>query len=195
MPRRYNACMTVRQQSLPKLWLVSDWRNDSALETVLGDLPPESGFIYRHYHLEGAERRARFEELAQLCRFRGHMIVLSGDCATAAEWNAAGAYGALAILKPHPAVLRFATVHDAAEIAQANHAQVDAMLLSPVFPTRSHPGGAALGQAGFHALAALANCPVIALGGMNPQRAADLGWDRWAAIDGLSGNIPICGDS
>lgn len=178
--------MTPRQQSLPKLWLISDARNDAGLEAALESLPPGSGFIYRHYHLEAAQRRARYDELAELCRSFGHMVVLAGDCPNAAKWNAAGAYGAVDRLEPCAEVLRFATVHNADEIARANQAQVDAVLLSPVFPTRSHPGGAVLGKAGFHALAELAECPVIALGGMNSQRADDLGWDRWAAIDGLS---------
>jgi GTP cyclohydrolase II len=72
---------------------------------------------------------------------------------------------------------------DAAEVALADRAGADGMFLSPVFPTRSHPGAACLGAEGFHALAAQAKCPVIALGGMDPVRAAELGWPRWAGID------------
>jgi thiamine-phosphate pyrophosphorylase len=59
-------------------------------------------------------------------------------------------------------------------------------MLSPVFPTRSHPGAATLSIARFRELAALSTIPVIALGGMTPERARDLDWPRWAAIDGLS---------
>jgi thiamine-phosphate pyrophosphorylase len=76
-------------------------------------------------------------------------------------------------------------VHDAAEIADANRIGADAALLSPVFPTRSHPGAGAIGPAGFRELAKLAQMPVIALGGMTAVTAAQLGWPRWAAIDGL----------
>ena len=39
-------------------------------------------------------------------------------------------------------------------------------MLSPVFETRTHPGAVPLGPEKFHALAALAEMPVIALGGM-----------------------------
>jgi thiamine-phosphate pyrophosphorylase len=59
-------------------------------------------------------------------------------------------------------------------------------MLSPVFPTRSHPGGETLGIARFYELAALSEIPVIALGGMTAERARALDWPRWAAIDGLS---------
>ena len=59
-------------------------------------------------------------------------------------------------------------------------------MISPVFATRTHPNIAALGSEKFHALAALAEMPVIALGGMTFERAQELGWSRWAAIDGLA---------
>ena len=63
-------------------------------------------------------------------------------------------------------------------------------MLSPVFVTRSHPGGKALGATRFHALATRSALPVIALGGMDPARARELGWSRWAAIDGLTAAAP-----
>ena len=59
-------------------------------------------------------------------------------------------------------------------------------MISPVFPTRSHLGGEALGANRFHALARTSPLPVIALGGMDADRARDLDWPRWAAIDGLT---------
>jgi thiamine-phosphate pyrophosphorylase len=60
------------------------------------------------------------------------------------------------------------------------------VLLSPVFATRSHPGSTVLGAAKFRLLARQSRVPVIALGGMDSHRAQQLGWHRWAAIDGLS---------
>ncbi len=173
-------------QTLPNIWLLSDARNDARLEQALATMPQGSGFVFRHYHLAAGERRARFDALAAVCRAHGHTLALSADPAIAREWGAGGVYGKAAALgRPAAGLLRLATVHDAREIALANRAGVDAMFLSPVFPTRSHPHGAALGKPGFLALAALATAPVIALGGMTVERAADLGWPRWAAIDGL----------
>ena len=82
--------------------------------------------------------------------------------------------------------LRIATAHDAREIEAANAIRADAVALSPVFATRTHPDAATLGPLRFRALAALARMPVIALGGMTTERAAELDWPRWAAIDGLA---------
>lgn len=171
----------LRRQPLPQQWLVSDARNDAALERALQRLPRGSGLIFRHYHLPPAERRARFAALARIVRARGHVAVLAGTMRQARRWGADGAYGPAALLARGGAGLRLVTVHSLAELTRASRA--DALVLSPVHPTRSHPGGKVLGPQRFHLLAALARVPVIALGGMDARRARVLGGVRWAAID------------
>lgn len=157
---------------LPGTWLVSDSRNDAALEAALLRLPRGSGFIFRHYHLPVLERRARFERLARLARSRGHVVALAGDRIQARRWGADKAYGPGGHLVP---------VHSLSEIGRTN--QAEALLLSPVFPTRTHPGARTLGPLRFRLLAARAQVPVIALGGMNACAARQLQWPRWGAID------------
>ena len=177
-----------QRQPLPNLWLLSDARNDQALEKALHHLPPGSGFVYRHYHLPPRQRIARWWTLRDLCLARGHMLVLADSALTAREWGAHGTYGAPLALYPQRAgLLQIATVHNMREIAQANRKRADAVMLSPAFATRSHPGAASLGPVAFRQLARHAAMPVIALGGMNAGAARRLGWPRWAAIDGLSG--------
>lgn len=172
--------------TLPSLWLLSDARNDAALERALRALPPGSAFVYRHYHLDPRSRRRRWDELLPLVAAGGHLAILSGSDDEAQAWGALGSYGPPeAVGEPHR-LLRVAAVHDADEIAHANAAGADAAMLSPVFPTRTHPDARTLGPERFHALAAFADMPVIALGGMDAARARELGWTRWAAIDGLS---------
>lgn len=174
-------------QSLPALWLLSDARNDAVLEERLHALPPGSGFVYRHYHLPPQERIARFMALRRIARTRGHLLILADSTLTAREWGADGVYGAARALYPaRYDMIAVATAHDLAEIAQANRARADAVMLSPVFPTKSHPGAPILGPARFRHLARHARMPVIALGGMNARTAHRLDWPHWAAIDGLS---------
>ena len=175
------------RQPFPDLWLLSDERNDAALEDALRRLPRGSGFIYRHYHLPDAERIARWFELRRIARARGHVIVLADSSLTAREWGADGLYGAPRALYPTSNdLLTLATAHDLAEIGLANRMRADAVLLSPAFATRSHPEARALGPVRFRLLAQYARMPVIALGGMTGQTARRLAWPRWAAIDGLS---------
>ena len=179
-------------QTLPDLWLFSDQRNDAVLEQALRQLPEKSGFVFRHYHLDPESRAQRFETLAQIARTLGHLIAVSGqdiDEPKAAINDPYGCRDAVYGCRPPENadnILYFATAHNEAEIATANSAQADAIFLSPVFPTRSHPGHATLGATRFHQLARLSSSPVIALGGMTATRARELGVTRWGAIDGLS---------
>lgn len=165
---------------LPSVWLVSDARNDAVLEQALRRLPRGSGLIFRHYHLPPAQRRSRFSALRRIARSRGHLTFLSADARTARAWGADGAYGPAALLASGPALPRLVTAHSLRELRAP---RADAFVLSPVFPTRSHPGAKTLGALRFRLLARQA--PVIALGGMTVRRAAALG-APWAAIDGLS---------
>jgi thiamine-phosphate pyrophosphorylase len=180
--------MHQRQPTLPNLWLISDARNDAVLAASLARLPRGSGFIYRHYHLEPEARRARFEVLKRIARRCGHWIVLAGSATQARHWGADGAYGSPRALARGPASLRLTTAHNLRDIGCARRAR--AILLSPVFATASHPGGQTLGVQRFRALAARAQVPVVALGGMSHPRARQLNCHRWAAIDGLS-TLPV----
>lgn len=189
MTRCYSAMMRARHlplSPLPDLWLISGARNDAALAAALMRLPRGSGFIFRHYHLSKPERLARFAALARVARGRGHWVILAGGMREARRAGADGAYGAPERLAGGGAGFRLVTAHSLREIAAARRVRADAVLLSPVWPTRSHPGGSALGGLRFWLLARRAGRPVIALGGMTRRRALSLRWGRWAAIDGLS---------
>ena len=167
--------MAQDQPSLPLLWLLSDERNDAGLEEALRALPSGSGFVFRHYHLDPASRRERFDELAAIAHGRGHTVILSGD----GDWGADGCYGQRGI------GLYLATAHDGDELQEAVAEGADGIFLSPVFPTASHPGAQTLGPHGFSVLAQQSPVPVIALGGMTRERAEAFGIIRWGAIDGL----------
>lgn len=173
--------------TLPNRWLISDARNDATLLQSLYRLPRGSGFIYRHYHLDDPERWLRFHELRQAAKACGHVVILSDSALTATEWGADGIYGPARGLWPRRrGLMHLATAHDLSEIGLAARLGADAALLSPVFPTRSHPGKQVLGPTRFRLLARRSPIPVIALGGMTAHGARALRWEHWAAIDGLS---------
>ena len=171
--------MHVRHSLLPLVWLVSDARNDAGLENALRRLPPGSGFVFRHYHLSESERRARFDELACIARSEGHHVALSRG----RGWGETFAYGSMPPIDDAPWL---ATVHDGLELDRAIGTGAVGAFLSPVFDTRSHPVAPVLGVHGFSVLAQRSPIPVIALGGMTAQRARQLDWPRWGAIDGLA---------
>lgn len=172
---------------VPGLWLVSDRRNDAGLARALARLPRGSaGLVFRHYHLPAAERAARFRALARIAGARGLWTAWAGPAREARRHGADACYGPAAMLAGGPALPRLITAHALAEIGAARRARASAILLSPVFPTRSHPGAATLGPLRFRLLAARSPVPVIALGGMDARRARAFAPFGWAAIDGLA---------
>ena len=176
----------AQDQPLPRLWLLSDARNDAVLEDSLAALPRGSGFVFRHYHLADEERLARLRELRELARRHEHLLVVAGNAGLARAVGSEGMYGPLPAIVDGQDMLRLATAHDAAEVDAANEAEVDGIFLSPVFATRSHDRSDTLGPMGFSVLAQRSSVPIIALGGMTQDRADLIGWPRWGAIDGLS---------
>ena len=175
-----------QRQPIPRVVLISDARNDALLARALARLPRGSALVFRHYHLAAKARRRRFEDLRRLARRRGVAVIWAGSASEARRTGADGAYASPERLGARRGGLRLATVHGLRELRRATTAGADAVLLSPVFATRSHPGGAVLGPVRFLLLARRAQAPVIALGGLNARRARALPVHGWAAIDGLS---------
>jgi len=153
---------------------MTDERQGDALWTALEQLPRGSGIVFRHYSLGPAERRALFRKVRGVARARGLTLLVAGRPLPGGD----GTHG-----RPGPG-LRSASVHKLRELRAAEQAGVDLVFLSPVHPTRSHPGAPALGPAHFARIAGQAKVPVIALGGMNADKARRLrGAYGWAGID------------
>jgi thiamine-phosphate pyrophosphorylase len=174
----------MRRRHLPRTWLLTDPRQSDALWVALERLPRGAGVVVRPYGLGRADREMLVARVRAVARRRGLMLVLAGDAREAARLKADGVYQAPA--RGHDLVV-LATAHDGAELVAAARTRADLVLLSPVFPTRSHPGGRTLGPLRFGLLARRSRVPVIALGGMTAgrwQRLRPLGAYGWAGIDG-----------
>lgn len=169
----------VRRQNLPRMWLMTDERLGERLVPIIGRLPPGAGVVFRHYSLEETLRRRLFDAVRAQSVQRDVTLLLGGTAQLAAAWGADGSHGR------GPGVgLRSASVHTLAEIETAELDGAALLFLSPVFATRSHPGAPPLGPERFDALAASTDLPVIALGGLNANRARMLHHAHgWAGID------------
>ena len=175
-----------RRQPLPRLWMMTDERQGNRLFEALRRLPAGAGLVFRHYSLAEGERRLLFEEVQRLARQRGLVLLLGGDPQLALAWGADGSHGLCGGAPSAPGLLRSAGVHDLEELRAAEAAGADLVFVSPVFPTRSHPGSGSLGAEGFALIAREARVPVVALGGMDPAKARileDRNMYGWAAID------------
>jgi 8-oxo-dGTP diphosphatase len=101
--------------------------------------------------------------------------MLDRDPAMVMELGAAGWHASVAALSTHktrplPEDFWFAaSIHNDAELAQAQSAEADFLVAGSVHSTLSHPQGDVLGWSGFLALADKANRPVYAIGGVGPK--------------------------
>lgn len=171
-----------RRHSLPRVWMMTDERQGAGLLAAVERLPRGAGIVFRHYRLPERERRALFDQVKAAARRRGLTLLLAGTAAQARAWGADGSHG-----RGRGPGLRTAPAHNLREIRAAERGGAAAAFLSPVYPTRSHPGATTLGPARFALLARRTRLPVLALGGMNPQRARALRGARgWAAVDAWS---------
>lgn len=174
-------------QPPPRLWLMTDERQGETLWAALAHLPRGAGIVFRHHHTPPAERRALFAQVRAVARARRLTLVLAGPPRLAAAWRADGVHGRRPTNRARR-LLHTAPVHDLRELHAARRAGADLMFVSPVFATRSHPGGRVLGPLRFGTIAQVGK-RIVALGGMDARRArrlAALGSYGWAAIDALT---------
>jgi thiamine-phosphate pyrophosphorylase len=164
---------------VPGIWLFSDERARADLLALAALLPPGSGIVLRHDSLPPSARWRLLRRLMRLSRTRSLTVLLAGTPGTARRWGADGVH--LRQREAHRArqahalgLILTLPVHDAREARRAQRAGAHAAFVSPLHPTRSHPGAPALGRAAWLRLARLA-------GGNGAGWAAIDAWDEKAA--------------
>jgi thiamine-phosphate pyrophosphorylase len=161
--------------------MMTDERQGPTVVAAVRNLPRGAGLVFRHYGLAERPRRALFDEVVAEAHRRGLTVLLAGSRGDAAQWGADGWHG-----WGEGGGLRSASVHDLRELRRAEAQGAALLFVSPVFATRSHPGGRTLGPRRFARLAAMARRPVIALGGVthaNAPKLMRLGAYGWGGID------------
>ncbi|MCZ4341834.1 thiamine phosphate synthase [Sphingomonadaceae bacterium G21617-S1] len=177
--------MRPRHPELPRLWMMTDERQGDGLFAAIRRLPAGSGIVFRHKATPNADRRHLFGRVRRIARRRGLVLLLAGGDAKARRWGADGAHHR----RPHAPRYGTAAAHGLREIRAAERSGAGAIFLSPLHPTRSHPGAPTLGRMRFATLARTTSLPVIALGGIDRIRgrmAMRAGAWGWAAIDAWS---------
>lgn len=122
------------------------------------------------------------EALRGLCKRRRLVFFVANDLPLAVRLRADGIHlsealaahanqsALLAWRRTKPGRLLTAAAHSAKALIRARQIGVDAVYLSPIFETQSHPGAAALGLVQARRLVRKAGLPVLALGGITPRR-------------------------
>jgi thiamine-phosphate pyrophosphorylase len=130
-------------------------------------------------------RRALAAALQKVARERGLFLLIAGEAGPDGVHLAEADAGKAAAYRARQATLVTVAAHSPAVLCRA--AWADALILSAVFPTQSHPGRAALGPVRANLFARQCPLPVYALGGITAQNAARLsGFCGIAAIGVLA---------
>jgi thiamine-phosphate pyrophosphorylase len=165
---------------LPPVWLLSDPARLPDPTPLLRALPRGAAVLLRGVPPGVAARVGR------LCRAWGLRLLVSGDGRLALRLRAglhvpdrAATRGLLPFLLSRRGALLSAAVHGRLGIARARRLGADVVLVSPTFPTASHPGAPALGPLRWAGLARAAGRPAVALGGMSARAMRRLP-ARWA---------------
>ena len=153
--------MKRRQSRIPSRWLIADERSGADLWTAVCALPHGSGVLVLFRERSPCERQQLLRRLRRLAAAKG--LVIADEAAGDA-----------------------ARVHNLTELRKALLSGTRLVLLSPIFPTRSHPDWKPLPRMRVAAYRRLARRDLVALGGMNEGRFAKvkrLGFQAWAGID------------
>lgn len=187
---RYALQLNVRSRAdhLPHLILMTDDRLAVQWAEATSALPAGAAVIVRHR--EEAKREGLARSLRSVCRSRGVRLLIADDLKLATRLCADGVHVPQAhIAKIAEARMRdanwlvTASAHDHGAVVQATRAGADAVIVSPLFHTRSHEGARGLGALRFQSLARCSGVPVYALGGINAESAGRL---RSMTVAGLA---------
>ena len=177
---------------LPPLIMMTDSDRLPDPLSAIAALPRGSAVILRHYDAEDRVSLAR--ALAALCRRRHIRLLIGGDPRLASivgadglhvpEWMARRGPGAWQCWR-RPDWTVTAAAHSVAGLRRAGAIGADAALLSPIFPTPSHPQASPIGALRFAAWCRLSPLPVYALGGVSEKGVRRLVASGAAGVAGI----------
>ncbi|MGD8325740.1 MAG: thiamine phosphate synthase [Sphingomonadales bacterium] len=179
--------MTVKTSKtigLPSAWFLTDERVADPI-SVIHTLPKNCGVIFRNYN--HPNRKDLALKVVKAAHNAKHMVLIAADKDLAIACGADGVHwpkwADSAPLNP-PLISTYA-VHDEGELKHAEEMSASAVIISPIFETKSHKGSNTLGIKGLKGLMAQTNLPVYAMGGINAKtwpKIADLGVTGFAGI-------------
>ena len=150
--------------------------------------------LVREKEMTSAKLLAFASRLRELTRHHAARLLIHTQADVAKAVAADGVHVASRDIATIPAMRRWlqdgtmslsASCHNREELLQTKEVGADFALLAPVFPTASHPGAPCLGVEGFRALAAEAEIPVLALGGINVDNRKELAGFGLAVISAV----------
>lgn len=182
-----------RACALPPLLVLTDPLRQPDPVALAGALPPGSGLIYRHFG--HADRLAIATATVAMGLERGVVVLVSSDLELAIKSEAAGVHWPERMISQAArarargcGMLFSGSAHGPTALCRANRADLDAVLVSTVFPSVSPSAGRAMGPMALAAWSRRTSLPVYALGGVrhtNAGRLNELGMSGIAVVGAI----------
>ena len=145
----------------PAVWLFTDPARMPDVVATVRALPPGCGVVFRHDGVPG--RAALAQHVARACRAGRLVMVMTAPALPGVGLHLRRGYRSGAVPR-----LVTSSSHNRLEVLRAKRAGAAVVFVSPLFSTRSHPDGTALGGVRWR-IAGAGVGGVFALGGINAE--------------------------
>ena len=189
---RYWQGETRQHLKVPRFFVMSDQARLPDPSLVFDHMPKGSAVVLRH--TDPAQLAQLAKMILPKARRYGLKVLISNDVRLARRLRADGVHLSedqcrrgrwrRTIVSCHGNFLITAAQHGAKRFART---AIDAVLLSPAFPTTSHPDAKALGPLQFAKIASHSRYPAIALGGISTTQVRRLRLSRPYGIAAIGG--------
>jgi thiamine-phosphate pyrophosphorylase len=179
---------------LPNLLFFTDPERTPQPERVAERLPAGAAVVFRAFG--AADAAAQGLRLREITQRRGLILLVGADADLAAQIGADGLHlperlaASLPSLRTaHPDWLITLAAHGLEAAKAGSAVGADALVVSPVFPSRSPSAGAPLGVEGLKVIVGAVQTPIYALGGVDARTVkglVGLGIVGIAAVEALN---------
>ena len=181
----YSKEIRSKNNKLPKVIIIFDDELFDKKKLLKLKIPKKSAFLLRSY--ETKKRKKIAKQLLKFCKMKKIKLLIGSDIKLAEDIKADGIHFPEYMIKKNKINwidiknvkskkrwIITTSVHSIQSLKKAEGLDIDAVLLSPVFPSKSHPNSKSLGLNKFSKIVKKTKLPIYALGGINIKNVKSL---------------------
>ena len=181
----YSKEIKSKDNKLPKVIIIFDDESFDRKKLLKLKIPKKSAFLLRSY--ETKKRKKIAKQLLKFCKMKKMKLLIGSDVKLAEDINAHGIHLPeymirnnkinwinIKNVKSKKKWIITTAVHSMHSLKKVERLDIDAALLSPVFPSKSHPNSKNLGLNKFSKIVKKTKLPIYALGGINIKNIKSL---------------------